>query len=133
MSLDTTATRNDRRLLMRRTYAATALLCLIACTPGPVAAQAWTTIRAAPAAPPSPAIDDQVAANRDDIRAGRRAGQLSRAEARYLRRENGRAAAIAATGTGPGDPATAFAARTAEATHGLIVAGRTKGSDRPPH
>ncbi|WP_137897408.1 hypothetical protein [Sphingomonas sp. 2SG] len=65
-----------------------ALLCLAAVLPTPALAQAWTTIRATPPAPAA----YQVAKNQDDIRAGRRSGQLSRADARDLRRENARVA-----------------------------------------
>jgi hypothetical protein len=93
--------------------------------PTPAFAQAWTTIRATP---PSPAAY-QVAKNRDDIRAGRSSGQLSKTEARDLRRENARVGDLAASYAKDGttDSEATFIQAAAEATHGLIVAKRTQG------
>lgn len=104
----------------------TAFLWLATLLPSPALAQAWTTIRATP---PSPAAY-QVARNYDDIRAGRRSGQLSKAEARELTRENARVGDLAASYAkgSTADPAAAFVQAAAEATHGLIVAGRTHGA-----
>ncbi|MEA1085773.1 hypothetical protein SFC76_16025 [Sphingomonas sp. CD22] len=101
-----------------------ALMWLAAILPTPALAQAWTTIRATP---PSPAAY-QVAKNYDDIRAGRRSGQLSKAEARDLRRENARVGDLAASYAkgAPTDSQATFAQSAAEATHGLIVAKRTR-------
>jgi hypothetical protein len=103
-----------------------ALMWLATLLPTPALAQAWTTIRATP---PSPAAY-QVAKNHDDIRAGRRSGQLSKAEARDLRRENARVGDLAASYavSGTTDPAATFAQAAAEATHGLIVAKRTRAA-----
>ena len=101
-----------------------AFLWLATLPPSPALAQAWTTIRATP---PSPAAY-QIAKNHDDIRAGRRSGQLSKAEARDLDRENARVGDLAASYAkgGTTDPAAAFVQAAAEATHGLIVAERTR-------
>ncbi|MCP3735942.1 hypothetical protein M9979_13790 [Sphingomonas sp. RP10(2022)] len=92
--------------------------------PRPASAQAWSTIRATPASP----VDYQVAKTRDDIRDGRRAGQLSKAEARELHRENARVGALAgryAEG-GTTEPERAFTQGAAEAVHGIVVAKRSR-------
>lgn len=101
-----------------------AIMWLAAILPMPALAQAWATIRATP---PSPAAY-QVAKNHDDIRAGRRSGQLSKAEARDLRRGNARVGDLAASYAkgDPTDSQATFAQSAAEATHGLIVAKRTR-------
>ena len=103
----------------------TVLLCLAALLPVPALAQAWTTIRATPPAPAA----YQVAKNQDNIRAGRRSGQLSKADARALSRENARVGDLAATyaRNGTTDSEAAFVQTAAEATHSLIVAKRTQG------
>ncbi|NYD90514.1 hypothetical protein [Sphingomonas melonis] len=101
------------------------MLWIAALAPTPALAQAWTTINATP--PASAAY--QVTKNDDDIRAGRRSGQLSKAEARALRRENARVGALAVTYSKDGttDSEAAFSQAAAEATHSLIVAKRTQG------
>lgn len=103
-----------------------ALLCLAAVLPTPALAQAWTTIRATPPAPAA----YQVAKNHDDIRAGRRSGQLSRADARDLRRDNARVGDLAVTyaRNGTTDSEAAFVQAAAEATHSRIVAKRTQAA-----
>jgi len=102
------------------------LLCLAALLPTPALAQAWTTIQAPPSAPAA----YQVAKNQDDIRAGRRSGQLSKADARALRRENAHVGDLAATyaSNGTADSEAAFVQAAAEATHSLLVAKRTQGA-----
>ena len=104
----------------------TALICLAALLPTPALAQAWTTIRATPPAPAA----YQVAKNQDDIRAGRRSGQLSRADARDLRRDNARVGDLAVTyaRNGTTDSEAAFVQAAAEATHSRIVAKRTQAA-----
>ena len=102
-----------------------AMLWIAALAPTPALAQAWTTINATP--PASAAY--QVAKNDDDIRAGRRSGQLSKAEAGALHRENARVGALAATYAKDGttDSEAAFSQAAAEATQSLVVAKRTPG------
>lgn len=102
-----------------------AMLWIAALAPTPALAQAWTTINATPPAPAA----YQVAKNDDDIHAGRRSDQLSKAEARALRRENARVGALAVTYAKDGttDSEAAFSQAAAEATHSLIVAKRTQG------
>lgn len=57
---------------------------LLIALPAPALSQAWTTISSAPA---GPSVERQVGRIRDDVRDGRKAGQLSRREARDLRRK----------------------------------------------
>lgn len=57
---------------------------LLIALPAPALAQAWSTISSAPA---GPSVERQVGRIRDDVRDGRKAGQLSRREARDLRRK----------------------------------------------
>lgn len=72
-----------RRSPAGRGMAGSVALLLIA-LPAPALAQAWTTISSAPA---GPSVERQVGRIRDDVRDGHKAGQLSRREARDLRRK----------------------------------------------
>ncbi len=63
-----------------------AIAMLVIALPTPATAQAWSTISSTPA---GPSVERQVNRIRQDIRNGRETGQLSRREAKNLRRTAG--------------------------------------------
>lgn len=99
---------------------------LLVALPAPGLAQAWTTISSAPA---GPSVERQVGRIRDDVRDGRKAGQLSRREARDLRRKAdgiGHRAGMYAQ-NGLSDSERSFLESNAAALRSEVVVKRSQG------